>query len=107
MKQVFYIRNLACAECAGKIEAGAHRLPGVRSARLNFASGRIALELDDRSAERKVRDGLARLVRQIEPDAELHDAEEHAHAHDHAHPSGILPLIVIGIAAAAFAAGWI
>ena len=57
MKQVFYIRNLACAECAGKIEAGAHRLPGVRSARLNFASGRIALELDDRSAERKVRDG--------------------------------------------------
>lgn len=107
MKQVFYIRNLACAECAGKIEAGAHRLPGVRSARLNFASGRIALELDDRSAERKVRDGLARLVRQIEPDAELHDAEEHAHAHDHAHPSGILPLIVIGISAAAFAAGWI
>lgn len=105
MKQVFYIHNLACAECAGKIEAGANRLPGVRGARLNFASGQISLELEERAGEGKVRDALARLVRQIEPDAELRGKEEHAH--NHAHEPGKLPLAVIGVSAAAFAAGWI
>lgn len=107
MKQVFQIRSLTCVECAGKIEEGARRLPGVRAARLDFASARITLEFDDPSAGRELRDGLRQLIRKIEPGAELQNAKKPAQMRDRAPLSGVAPVIVIGASAALFAAGWI
>ncbi len=42
----YYLENLDCATCAAKIEDGVRKLPGVRFARVDFASSTIHLDTD-------------------------------------------------------------
>ncbi len=105
MKETFQIRNLGCADCANKIETEAGKFPGVRQARLNFATGRIELEMDDANPARaEIHNKLAGVIRRIEPEATL---AEDGEGHSHEHAAGRFPLAVIGGSTVLFAAGWI
>jgi len=51
MKKIVKIENLDCAVCAAKLEKAIAKLPGVRSASLNFISERLTLDIVDISYE--------------------------------------------------------
>ncbi len=60
----YKIRNIDCANCAAKIEAGLKRMDGVAYASLDFASQMLLVKMKDSSR-------LRAYVHSIEPDAEL------------------------------------
>ena len=63
------IRNLGCASCAVKMEDGIRQLPGVLRADINFAAGRLNLELDKGMDQ-------DRIIAQV--DAVVHEVEDTA-----------------------------
>lgn len=58
-KQQFKISGMTCANCALTIEKGVRRIPGVKSAAVNFASEKLSMELDPALVTEK--DILARI----------------------------------------------
>ncbi|MGE5561384.1 MAG: heavy-metal-associated domain-containing protein [Chloroflexota bacterium] len=44
--QMFMLRNLNCPVCAGKVERAVRQLPGMKSAKLAFATGSLTVEYD-------------------------------------------------------------
>jgi len=58
--QTYRLRNLDCADCAVKIESSLQQTPGVRFARLNFATGILTLDADDPSV-------VQQTIERIEP----------------------------------------
>ena len=58
--QTYRLRNLDCADCAVKIESSLQQTPGVRFARLNFATGTLTLDADDPSV-------VQQTIERIEP----------------------------------------
>lgn len=53
----YHLENLDCANCAAKIEAGVQEMPGVRFARVNFATSSIHLDVDNlKAVEQKIRE---------------------------------------------------
>ncbi len=42
----FYVRDLACPDCAGKVEQALTRHPGIQSAKVSYATGRITIDYD-------------------------------------------------------------
>ncbi len=67
--QKYHIKNLDCANCAAKIEAGVKELPGVHFASLNFATSTLHLDADNLSV-------VQSLVDEIEPGVTLHEFEQ-------------------------------
>jgi len=64
----FHLENLDCANCAAKIEEGVQKMPGVRFAKVNFATSSIHLDADNLEAvEDKIRD--------LEPEVRLRSTE--------------------------------
>lgn len=47
MKKVFRVKDLDCANCAAKMEAGINKINGVNSATVNFISQKIVLDAQD------------------------------------------------------------
>ncbi|MEW6663116.1 MAG: heavy-metal-associated domain-containing protein [Bacillota bacterium] len=45
-KLTLYIKDLACPDCAGKIGEALSRHPGVISAQVAYATGRVKVEYD-------------------------------------------------------------
>jgi Cd2+/Zn2+-exporting ATPase len=53
----FHLENLDCANCAAKIEEGVQKMPGVRFAKVNFATSSIHLDADNlKDVENKIRE---------------------------------------------------
>lgn len=108
-KKGYHIKNLDCAHCAAKIEAGIRSLPGVRSASISFATGQLRLDAPDHAI---LLPEIRRIIQKIEPDAHLADAPQHTHRHD-----GPAILLALGLFAAgllptpvstvAFLAAWL
>lgn len=46
MKRHYKISNIDCANCAVKMENEIARIPGVKSARVSFLTGRLTIESD-------------------------------------------------------------
>lgn len=63
----YYLENLDCATCAAKIEDGVRKLPGVRFARVDFASSTIHLDTDQV-------DDVEILIGQLEPQVRMKSA---------------------------------
>ena len=54
--KTYQLENLDCANCAAKIEDGVQKLPGVRFARVNFATSSLHLDADNiQVVEEKIR----------------------------------------------------
>lgn len=65
----YYLENLDCASCAAKIEDGVSKMPGVRFAKVNFATSTLHLDSD------QVEDVQA-LIKELEPDVQLKATQE-------------------------------
>ena len=57
-KESFKIAGMSCAACATRIEKGLSKLEGVRSANVNFAMERAAVEFDDVLANKSKLEGM-------------------------------------------------
>lgn len=62
MKKFFHIRGMHCASCAGTIERTVIKLPGIRSAQVNFATETLLIDFDEAQTDieeiRKVVEGI-------------------------------------------------
>lgn len=47
MKKIFRVKDLDCANCAAKMEAGINKIDGVNRATVNFISQKIVLDAQD------------------------------------------------------------
>ncbi len=65
----YFIEQLDCANCARKIEDEINRLPDVKSASLNFASGELRIESSEDEAV--LQQQIKQILAKIEPDASL------------------------------------
>jgi Cd2+/Zn2+-exporting ATPase len=70
MTKAYPIKNLGCASCAAKMEKKISALPGVASARVNFLTGRLTLDADEKSIEAAAAQAST-IIKQIEPGAAL------------------------------------
>jgi len=46
VKRNYKIINIDCANCAMKMEQAISRIPGVKSARVNFITGKLSIDSD-------------------------------------------------------------
>ena len=65
------VENLGCASCAAKMAAQIQQLPGVSQAELDFATGRLRLELSQGVRQTEIIGAADRVIRSIERDARL------------------------------------
>ena len=86
----YYLENLDCATCAAKIEDGVRKLPGVRFARVDFASSTIHLDTDQV-------DDVETLIGQLEPQVRMKSARTKKPKLDR-HARNNLIMIIISLA---------
>ncbi len=70
-KRTVFLSGLCCADCAREIEDRVGRLDGVRSASLDFVTGRLTLEARDRDALPGLIRRAGEVVKSVEPEAEV------------------------------------
>lgn len=66
----YYLENLDCATCAAKIEDGVSKMPGVRFAKVNFATSTLHLDSDNHEDDVQAR------IKELEPDVRLKTTQE-------------------------------
>lgn len=72
--RVFRLSGLTCTDCASKLERNIASLPGVKSARLNFAAAKLTVEGDapvHLVAEEARREGVSAAIEGSPPQAEI------------------------------------
>lgn len=70
MKKVFKLRDLDCANCAAKMQAGIEKIDGVHMASVNFLLQKLTLEADDARFDDILEEAI-RVCKKIEPDCEI------------------------------------
>lgn len=70
MKKVFKLKDLDCANCAAKMEAGIKKLPGVTNASVNFMMQKMTIESDTEDFDGLMKE-VAKICAKIEPDCEI------------------------------------
>jgi len=68
----FQLENLDCADCAVRIEEGVQNMPGVRFARVNFATSTIHLDTDNLKA-------VEEKIQQLDPQVRL-NSQKNSHS---------------------------
>ncbi len=95
--RVFRLSGLSCADCAAKLESKIASLPGVISARMNFASAKLTVEGDapvQLVAEEARREGVTATLEGNTPQAEIPFFEKNRR------------VLVSGFSGLFLAAGW-
>ena len=70
MRKVYKLDGEICANCAGKIQAGIEKLPGVNKASVNAMTYKFTLDAADDAFD-DVLDKSLRIFGDIEPDCEV------------------------------------
>ena len=70
MKKVFKLKDLDCANCAAKMEAGIKKLPGVKDASVNFMMQKMTIESDTEDFGALMQE-VVKVCAKIEPDCEI------------------------------------
>jgi copper chaperone CopZ len=70
MKKVFKLKDLDCANCAAKMEAGIKKIPGVTNASVNFMMQKMTIESDTEDFDALMQD-VIKVCAKIEPDCEI------------------------------------
>ena len=70
MRKVFKLDGELCANCAGKIQAAAEKLPGVNKVSVNAMTYKLTVDAEDDAFEGVV-DQIVKLFADIEPDCEI------------------------------------
>jgi cation transport ATPase len=67
MKRTYRLENLACANCAAKMEKAICRLDGVTKATVNFLTTKMVIEAEDEKIDAILAEA-EKIIRKIEPD---------------------------------------
>ncbi len=70
MKKVFKMKDLDCANCAAKMEAGIKKIPGVKDASVNFMMQKMTIEADTEDFTALMQE-VVKVCSKIEPDCEI------------------------------------
>ena len=70
MKKVFKLRDLDCANCAAKMEAGIKKIPGVTNASVNFMMQKMTIESDTDDFDGLMKE-VIKVCSKIETDCEI------------------------------------
>ena len=70
MRKVYKLDGEICANCAGKIQAGIEKLPGVQKVSVNAMTYRFTLQADDDAFDDVLKQSL-KLFNDVEPDCEV------------------------------------
>ena len=70
MKKVFKLKDLDCANCAAKMEAGIKKIPGVKNASVNFMMQKMTIEADVEDFGGLMKE-VVDICAKIEPDCEI------------------------------------
>lgn len=70
MKKVFRMKDLECANCAAKMEAGINQIDGVTKANVSFMTQRLTLEYEEGRLD-EILAKAQQIIRKIEPDCQL------------------------------------
>jgi Cd2+/Zn2+-exporting ATPase len=73
IKKEFILEGLCCPVCAAKIEKDAGALSGVKSAAVDFAGGRLTVEITGRDAAGGLMPYIRAIVRDAEPSASVRE----------------------------------
>lgn len=80
--------GLDCAGCAAKIEKFSNEIEGVSSAKLDFVTKKLKINIINDHETESIKSDIKKFVKKIEPDVEvldLHANHEHTHSHSHEH----------------------
>jgi copper chaperone CopZ len=66
MKMVLLLKNLACANCAAKIERNVSKIDGVKGASVNFITSKLILEISD-GMESEIEEKAKKIAVKTEP----------------------------------------
>lgn len=67
MKKVFKLQDLDCANCAAKMEDAINKMEDVNSARVNFMTQKLTIDIDDDKFEATM-DAVQKAMAKVEPD---------------------------------------
>ena len=70
MKKVFKLKDLDCANCAAKMEAGIKKIPGVKNAQVNFMMQKMTIESDVEDFDALMQE-VVKVCAKVEPDMEI------------------------------------
>ncbi|MEG1179231.1 MAG: heavy metal translocating P-type ATPase [Oscillospiraceae bacterium] len=102
MKHEFILENLACANCATKIESQLQKLSGIQSASLNFATSTLSIVSYENYKGNPEKD-IKNVVKSIEPDVKLVEKNDtHLHEHSHKHSSSNIILARLAVSGVSF-----
>ena len=104
VRKKYEVHNLDCAHCASKIEHAVAQLQGVGSSNLDFVTRSFVVTVDEEHAP-SLQKNIEKIIAKMEPDAKLVVPEQEEKPEKHS--SGWVKYLLLGLAAAAFAAGLI
>ncbi|WP_028401247.1 heavy metal translocating P-type ATPase [Ectobacillus panaciterrae] len=87
-KQVFLLKGLDCANCAGKIDAQVKHIDGVAESGLDFVSKKLTIEVADPKQMDTATEQMKAIVKRLEPDVEVVALTKENHAADHEQDHG-------------------
>ncbi len=71
MKKIYKMDELACANCAAKMERAIGALEGVINANMSFMTQKLTIEFADDADEKAIMKEAAKICRRIEPDCRI------------------------------------
>ncbi|MEQ2440201.1 heavy metal translocating P-type ATPase [Solibaculum intestinale] len=104
VRKKYEVHNLDCAHCASKIEHAVAQLEGVGSANLDFVTRSFVVTVDEEHAP-SLQKNIEKIIAKMEPDAKLVVPEQEGKPEKHS--GSWVKYLLLGLAAAAFAAGLI
>ncbi len=97
------LNGLNCAGCAAKIEKLTNEIEGVSSAKLDFVTKKLKVDVINDNEKDSIKNNIMKIVNRLEPDVEVLDINHkqvHEHNHEHNHDHGAMDkmdIIRIGI----------
>lgn len=70
MKKVFKLEDLDCANCAAKMEDAISKMDAVNSARVNFMTQKLTIDIEDDKFEATM-DAVQKAIAKVEPDCRI------------------------------------
>jgi len=102
-KKVVKLKGLDCANCASKIESKVRELDGILNAAVDFATGKLNIELHSNDLN-KTMETVKALIKKIEPDVTVLDENDKVEQeHEHGAGESKTQLIKLALSGALFA----
>ena len=70
MKKVFKLEDLDCANCAAKMEDAINKMEAVNSARVNFMTQKLTIDISDEEFDATM-DEVQKAISKVEPDCRI------------------------------------